>query len=739
VDAIKDGSLSMKRILVFIGSIILVWSLSACERSIETSAPTASAINNLPTGNMLSESPTPSVLPLVNVESPVLTIGKQIATQAIMTPCELEDTVDLESNRELKEAALDLDSSQVLADIASISVGMVFDEAGYGWKPGISYAIAKDGTAWHWGFDKENIDFPQPYKGLKNVQEVSESYALDVDGQLWQLHATEAPLLMKGMNDISAIQWLEMWDTLYMLKRNGTVWKLEGEDPTPKHVPDFENIREIHGSAFSLFMVDKAGKLIYLNGRSGGGSLIGGDIPIDIPDKVNLLAIGYEDKALIQTVKDEVYIFSPVERTIERMSVADNAKHLAVGGEGTYLFVKADGSVWGLGDNKNGILGQNQPSKVDKAIQIKGLSDIISIQAGTDHALALDAKGNVFSWGSNMTGQLGRIPLIFDQWEDMGELDDIQQVVTKLDQPYFVRKNGSIWTLSGNDLTYKINGPSNVQLLTGVYGMPITLTKDGQVSIWSERFTSCQKLTMPFQVKNMIGGDNGLVLLQGMDNQIRIVEFKFVTDDQGVPLDVGLNISDKAELAQADVEWVSRVKSWYVNNYTFLALTDDGRVYYADKQNDVAYTFKQIEELEKIKELASEFFVRYTLDPSSVWALDENGRVHEIIVNPSVTSHSTKPNDVEVTRGSSVEDGIAAISGRLRITKDGYIYEHDWSPSRRQLIPYPIHMVSSAYDYAIEGPGSHYHLLVTNNNKLAIIGSNPFGILSYTPQKVVKR
>ncbi|MBE5394782.1 MULTISPECIES: hypothetical protein [Brevibacillus] len=134
--------------------------------------------------------------------------------------------------------------------------------------------------------------------------------------------------------------------------------------------------------------------------------------------------------------------------------------------------------------------------------------------------------------------------------------------------------------------------------------------------------------------------------------------------------------------------------------------------------------------------MAPEYFVRYTMEPESVWALDEKGRVHEIIVN-RVPPYAAKLERIEARAGDAKEDDVLAISGRLRITRDRHIFEHDWKPFEREAIRDQARIISSTYDYAIEGPGSHYHLLVTANDKLAVIGYNPFGHRSAKPDRVV--
>jgi len=84
------------------------------------------------------------------------------------------------------------------------------------------------------------------------------------------------------------------------------------------------------------------------------------------------------------------------------------------GGAYHMLALKADGSLWGWGDNANGAIGNpaaatNQTSP----IQVVGpggsgfLTGVIAVAAGQTHTLALKSDGTVWAWGRNDNGQLG--------------------------------------------------------------------------------------------------------------------------------------------------------------------------------------------------------------------------------------------------------------------------------------------------------------------------------------------
>lgn len=76
------------------------------------------------------------------------------------------------------------------------------------------------------------------------------------------------------------------------------------------------------------------------------------------------------------------------------------------------LALKNDGTVWAWGTNGNGQLGLpiGSPYNSHTPAQVAGLSGITAISAGYNFCLALDTNGDVWAWGGNGKGQLGRTP-----------------------------------------------------------------------------------------------------------------------------------------------------------------------------------------------------------------------------------------------------------------------------------------------------------------------------------------
>lgn len=77
------------------------------------------------------------------------------------------------------------------------------------------------------------------------------------------------------------------------------------------------------------------------------------------------------------------------------------------GGGHHTLLLAADGTVWSMGDNSKGQLGDGTQANNPVPRRIPGLTDVVSIAAGFDSSYALKADGTVWAIGGNEFGQLG--------------------------------------------------------------------------------------------------------------------------------------------------------------------------------------------------------------------------------------------------------------------------------------------------------------------------------------------
>lgn len=76
------------------------------------------------------------------------------------------------------------------------------------------------------------------------------------------------------------------------------------------------------------------------------------------------------------------------------------------------LFLKSDGTVWTVGNNGSGQLGDNSTTDRSTVVQVvvsggSALSNITAIAGGAAHSIALKSDGTVWTWGDNTYGELG--------------------------------------------------------------------------------------------------------------------------------------------------------------------------------------------------------------------------------------------------------------------------------------------------------------------------------------------
>ena len=70
------------------------------------------------------------------------------------------------------------------------------------------------------------------------------------------------------------------------------------------------------------------------------------------------------------------------------------------------LFLKSDGSLWAMGDNKHGQLGDGTTNSRLAPVLVMP-SSVVAVAAGAYHSVFLKADGNLWAMGLNSNGQLG--------------------------------------------------------------------------------------------------------------------------------------------------------------------------------------------------------------------------------------------------------------------------------------------------------------------------------------------
>ena len=79
-------------------------------------------------------------------------------------------------------------------------------------------------------------------------------------------------------------------------------------------------------------------------------------------------------------------------------------------GFGHTLAITSNGELWAWGCNRYGQIGTGKVGSQDenlKPIKITTIGKVTSVSAGFRHSMALDDKGQLWTWGHNYFGELG--------------------------------------------------------------------------------------------------------------------------------------------------------------------------------------------------------------------------------------------------------------------------------------------------------------------------------------------
>lgn len=137
-------------------------------------------------------------------------------------------------------------------------------------------------------------------------------------------------------------------------------------------------------------------------------------------------------------------------KTVLRL-VMSGVKAIAAGSAsiGTHsLFLKTDGTVWAVGENGNGELGDGTTD--DKEIPIQILTGVKAISAGRFHSLFLKTDGSVWATGSNFNGRLGNGLATGSTLTPVQVLTGVQAISAGGNHSLFLKTNGSLWATGEN-------------------------------------------------------------------------------------------------------------------------------------------------------------------------------------------------------------------------------------------------------------------------------------------------
>ncbi len=132
--------------------------------------------------------------------------------------------------------------------------------------------------------------------------------------------------------------------------------------------------------------------------------------------------------------------------TPQRIGNATDWRHIATTGHGI-LGIKADGSLWALGQEGHAILQAPAKGPMLTPFRIGTETNWVAVSADNSHVLALKRDGSLWSWGNNWAGQVGvgntvnTIPVITQIGTDV----DWKSVVCGRASSFAMKRDGTLW------------------------------------------------------------------------------------------------------------------------------------------------------------------------------------------------------------------------------------------------------------------------------------------------------
>lgn len=139
------------------------------------------------------------------------------------------------------------------------------------------------------------------------------------------------------------------------------------------------------------------------------------------------------------------------------------------------LIVSADGSVWSWGSNVYGQLGDGTMVSRGEAAPVIALGrSVVAVAAGYSHSAALKGDGTVWTWGYNADGELGdgttstkTAPV------QVSQLNDVVQIAAGWYHTLAIKADGTVWAWGDNQYGQLGDGSTTDRLIPRrIYGAP---------------------------------------------------------------------------------------------------------------------------------------------------------------------------------------------------------------------------------------------------------------------------
>lgn len=197
-------------------------------------------------------------------------------------------------------------------------------------------------------------------------------------------------------------------------------------------------------------------------------------------------------------------------------------------GSGYSLAVKSDSTVWAWGENDYGQLGDGTKSDSSVPVLVMELTNVVAVAAGSFHSLALKSDGTVWAWGYNNYGQFGNattsdssVPI------QVTNLTDFIAISAGGFYSLALKNDGTVWAWGNNEYGQLGNGASGYGTYSSVPVQVKNLADVSNISAGDQHSLAVRS--------------NGTVWAWGINSEGQLGNN--TTDDSNVPVEV-IGLSD---------------------------------------------------------------------------------------------------------------------------------------------------------------------------------------------------
>jgi alpha-tubulin suppressor-like RCC1 family protein len=154
-------------------------------------------------------------------------------------------------------------------------------------------------------------------------------------------------------------------------------------------------------------------------------------------------------------------------------------------GESHTVAVRSDGTLWAMGRNDNGQLGDGTTVRRSRLVQIGPDTHWSFVTAGWRHTLALKTDGTLWAWGYNV-GQLGD-GTSTERWSpvQIGSSTNWRSVASGNSRTIAVKTDGTLWAWGfGNKSPAQVGSATDWHSVASGYSHALALKNDGTLWAW---------------------------------------------------------------------------------------------------------------------------------------------------------------------------------------------------------------------------------------------------------------